>query len=148
VEVCWPYLLKKQGFIYICCHIALNLCHHFAENGGLGPPLLAASDSWKLAVIQKGALPALLQLLNVSSSKGVQKRAAEGVRVLMAGVLNGKEYEKVAKARAKALPVIIKLLDGTPSLFVGKKLDAALEAFSPGAAEKVSMALEGGKQAS
>jgi len=121
----------------------LRECVSLQKNGAWALSRLVTSNSLKVQAVQMGALPGLLKLMRDDSSEGLQASVAEGVRVLMTGVVNGEGMEEVATARAKAVPSLIEILDGTPSPRVKDKLAAALEAFSPGGADKVKSVLEG-----
>jgi len=106
--------------------------------------LAASNDAIKLRAIQMGALPTLLALLQKPGLAALPSKnnVAEAVRVLMKGVLAGEGADEAAKARCRAIPIILGLLEDAPPAVVQKRLTAALESFSPGAARKVRLALD------
>jgi hypothetical protein len=103
---------------------------------------LAGAKERKIQAIQLGALTALLSQVANNSNPTTQNCAAEGVKVLMTGVVDGDGAGDVIRARAQAIPQLIKVLEGDLAARVRDKLKAALNAFSPGGAEKVQLALE------
>ena len=84
----------------------------------------------------------MLRLLQISTenTEALHIRAAEAVRNMMSGKTTGLEAKAILCARAKAIPSILEILGGSPSDKVKDELSAALDAFSPGASEKVEAA--------